>query len=765
MGIPVSQSLIECRGEMAGRKMLLGLRNRPKPFPLDFCFYLLGVISFVGFLLPPANAVAAPGNRASRSDAGETHPINVRDVLSVREIDSQVISSDGRKIAFVVKDAQISTNDYKYTLFVIPTAGVGEGKDTSSDSTHQEKMVLSGKEMSNVRWAPGNNAIDYLAEGKVWEVNEAGGNPRQLFTESEGISEFDWSPDGNLLAFISSATPDEKETADAAARGIVFRDDVTFDFWRFVTRSWISKPSRIWIFHPGDSKITQLMEEEGSIQFAPGLSISGITWSPDSKSIAVTYNTSASTSKDAAVGFDSGIGVIAVDGGKLNPLPFTHSYQISPSWSPDSRSIAYVSEVETDTPRAGFRGTLLSQPLGEDHPHELTPGMEIRSDARIWWKPGGKEILFANVNRQGATLYEVSAEGGKPMKAAKSDAYLSAFSLSSDRSMGACVLEDSMKAPELASISLSDGKVTPLTSLNAAFQHIELGQVSRINWTNKFGIDTFGYLIKPIGYQQGTRYPLLIISYGFHGSFLTQAEWISSYPAQPFAANGFAVLLLTQPKEFGWSYGNFEQFGFDRDYNALASIEAAVQYLDAMGIADPKRAGIMGWSYGSELTNLAITHSHTFAAASAGSGGANNPGEYWLFGGPFKHYIEGTMGGSPYGNYDKRFDDLSTVKQAERVTTPLLIESSPGEMLGSLEFYTKLKRLDKPVQMVIYPDEGHIYSQPVHRIASMQRNLDWFRFWLQSYEDPAPDKREQYSQWEMLREDMTKKTAVAQQGK
>jgi dipeptidyl aminopeptidase/acylaminoacyl peptidase len=725
---------------------------------------LLVVFSLAFSLAEPANGTAALASRANRLDTGDTHPINIRDVLSVREIDSQVISSDGREIAYVVKDAQISSNDYKYTLFVIPTAGVGAGKASSADSARQEKELISAKAMSNVRWVPGNNAVDYLAEGKVWEVNLSGGSPQKVLTEAENISEFEWSPDGHLLAFISSGSPSEKETADAAAKGIVFRDDVTFDFWRFVTRSWISVPSRISIFHPGDGKITQLMEEEGSVQFAPGLSISGITWSPDSKSIAVTYNTSASTSKDAAVAFDSGIGVIPVEGGKLSPLPLTHSYQISPSWSPDGRSIAYVGEVETDIPRAGFRGTLLVQPLGEDHPRELTPGMEIRSDARIWWKADGKGILFANVNRQGATLYEVPAEGGKAMKAAKTEAYLSAFSISADRSIGACILEDSMKAPELASISLNDGTVTPLTTLNAAFQHIELGQVSKINWTNKFGIDTFGYLIKPIGYQQGTRYPLLIISYGFHGSFLTQAEWISSYPAQPFAANGFAVLLLTQPKEFGWSYGNFEQFGFDRDYNALASIEAAVQYLDNMGIADPKRAGIMGWSYGSELTNLAITHSHTFAAASAGSGGANNPGEYWLFGGPFQHYIEGTMGGSPYGNYDKRFDDLSTVKQAEGVTTPLLIESSPGEMLGSLEFYSKLKRLGKPVQMVIYPDEGHIYSQPVHRIASMQRNLDWFRFWLQSFEDPSPDKREQYSQWEMLREDMRKKTAVDQQG-
>ncbi len=702
--------------------------------------------------------LAAPGVNWPTPRA-DKRPITVKDVLSVREIESQMISPEGQNVAFVVKDAQIATNDYKYTLFVIPVTGPG----SASADTAQPKELVSLKGISNVRWAPGNKAIDYAAEGKVWEVNAAGGTPQILFSHDESISEFEWSPDGNSLAFISAGSATDKETADAAAKGIVFDDEVTFDFWRFVNKSWISKPSRIWLFHPAEKKITPLMEKEGSIQFAPGLSISGIEWAPNSKSIAVTYSTSASTSADAAVGFDSGVGVIAVDGGKLVPLPSTNSFQSSPSWSPDSQTIVYVGEVPTSKPRAGYRETLLAQKLGEEHPRELTPDLEVRSDAQIWWKPDGKTVLFSTVNREEATLYEVAAEGGKATKVAKTNNYLSKFSFSADRSLGVCVSEGSMKAPELASISTSGGQVADLTRLNASFSQIELGQVSKINWTNKFGIDTFGYLIKPIGYEQGKRYPLLIILYGFHGSFLTQAEWISSYPAQPFAANGFAVLLMTQPKEYGWSWGNFEQFGFDRDYNALASIEAAVQHLDKMGIADPKRAGIMGWSYGSELTNLAITHSHTFAAASAGSGGANNPGDYWLIGGPFKHYLEGTMGGSPYGKYDKGFDDLSTVNRAADMTTPLLIESNPSEMLIGLEFYTKLKRLGKPVQMVIYPDEGHIYSQPVHRIASMQRNLDWFRFWLQGYEDPSAEKREQYSQWQALKE-ASKKTneAVAQ---
>jgi dipeptidyl aminopeptidase/acylaminoacyl peptidase len=164
----------------------------------------------------------------------------------------------------------------------------------------------------------------------------------------------------------------------------------------------------------------------------------------------------------------------------------------------------------------------------------------------------------------------------------------------------------------------------------------------------------------------------------------------------------------------------------------------------------------MGWSYGSELTNLTLTHNKVFAAASASSGGANNPGEYWLSGEPFQHYIEGTMGGSPYGEYDKRFDELSTVRQAHRVSAPLLIEAAAQEMLHSLEFYSALRGLGKPVELVIYPDEGHIYSQPKHRLASMERNLDWFSYWLLGRTDPDPLKHEQYARWAAMKAKLAK---------
>jgi len=679
-------------------------------------------------------------------------PITLEDIVNRRDISEQEMAPDGKTIAVVMKDADITGNTYHMSLYTVSTA------------TGDPQLVLKTESISNLRWKPDGKVITFLGtEGKasqIQQVSPAGGKASRLFIHSENISSFEWSPDGRTIALVSSEPVTANETEAAANKGIYYDDHVAFPVWVFVIRSWVKIPSKVWLRDLAAQTSRKLWEQPASINsHFQTTSISKLVWSPDGKRIAAQMNAPISSSKNAAVAFNSHIAVISAATGEITFLESESGIAVQPSWSGDGRSLAFISETDTQgKPRDGFTWTIMVEDLGGDQPpRALAPEVPIASNAMLWWSRDGKSILFGVNSRNHIGFESIPAAGGTMTHLSTTADHISEFSLSSDQSKVSCIIQSPMKAPEIGVLSLPSGEVKRLTHFNAAFDQIALGEVSSLTWANKYGYETNGYLIKPTGYVSGTKYPLLIIVYGFHGTFITDAEWITSYPAQAFAADGFAVLMMNQPREYGWRRGNFDQFLFDRDENALASIAAGIDKVAEMGIADPHHTGMMGWSYGSELTNLAMTRTKLFAAASASGGGAYNPGEYWLLGQPFQYYMEGIMGGSPYGKYDHKYDELSTAAHAERVTSPLLIEAPISEMLFSLEFYTALRRLGKPVEFVVYPDEGHIYQQPKHRLASMQRNLDWFNFWLQQKENPDPDKKEQYARWRELADKISAK--------
>src|SRR5207248_69092 len=110
--------------------------------------------------------------------------------------------------------------------------------------------------------------------------------------------------------------------------------------------------------------------------------------------------------------------------------------------------------------------------------------------------------------------------------------------------------------------------------INPQLQNVVVSVPVELRWTNSYGIETNGYLIRPFGYQSGRRYPLLVITYGFGGGYVTDAEGLSSYPAQVFARDGFVVLMANFPRYDDWSGRSFARGSVAWGYSPLASVEA-----------------------------------------------------------------------------------------------------------------------------------------------------------------------------------------------
>ena len=171
-----------------------------------------------------------------------------------------------------------------------------------------------------------------------------------------------------------------------------------------------------------------------------------------------------------------------------------------------------------------------------------------------------------------------------------------------------------------------------------------------------------------------------------------------------------------------------------------------------MGIIDPARVGISGLSFGASLVDYGISHTNLFRAAIESGGGAWDPYEYFIGPDKIRAYYMNMYGlGPPDGESTAQWQRVSTSLNAQRILSPLLVNTADSEYMGDMQLITTLRRSNKPVEMFIYVDELHEKNQPKHRYEIYERNLDWFNFWLRDAEDVDSAKAEQYKRWRELK--------------
>ena len=158
---------------------------------------------------------------------------------------------------------------------------------------------------------------------------------------------------------------------------------------------------------------------------------------------------------------------------------------------------------------------------------------------------------------------------------------------------------------------------------------------------------------------------------------------------------------------------------------------AGVDQVIEMGVADPDRLGVMGWSYGGYMTSWIITQTNRFKAASVGAGVTN------LMSFTGTSDVPGFVPDYFSGEYWETFEEWrshSAMFQVGGVKTPTLIQLGERDVRVPVsqgyEFYNALKRQNVPVKMVVYPRQPHGIREPKLQVDAMHRNLEWFDRWL-----------------------------------
>jgi dipeptidyl aminopeptidase/acylaminoacyl peptidase len=309
-------------------------------------------------------------------------------------------------------------------------------------------------------------------------------------------------------------------------------------------------------------------------------------------------------------------------------------------------------------------------------------------------------------------------------------------------------VKESFNEPPLL-IASNEGKSRTLWDPNPQLKNIEMGQATVYRWMDTEGRQWKGGLYKPIGYIAGRRYPLVIQTHGFsEDQFRPSGIFPTAFAAQALAASGIMVLQIVA--EDGTQLDQCT--GMEEGPCGISILESGANQLVKDGLVDSKKIGAIGFSRTvfQIMEQLTMGSLH-LQAASITDGVMFDYFQYMQMPERMSREVDATIGAAPFGNGLQQWLRRSPGFNLDRVTTPLLVNAEGrDDILFMWEPYAALRYLKKPVDLILLNTDEHVLTNPAVRTASQQGSVDWFRFWLEGYEDPDPAKADQYKRWRVL---------------
>ncbi|MFC5862182.1 hypothetical protein ACFPT7_07750 [Acidicapsa dinghuensis] len=468
-------------------------------------------------------------------------------------------------------------------------------------------------------------------------------------------------------------------------------------------------------------------------------------------------------SEYAAIDLKRGIVTLLTDGPTALRAGWWANFA-PPAWSSDGQWIilpgAFVPNGSNDdTPpcvavrELSAKGSLQCVvPLKRNLSHGFEP--EYKRILSVKFEPGRNDRIDISylafegtAARDGFMTYQKDATGNWRVE---SDAPIphSASSLRIEVKMGFD------EPPTLVGEDTKTGITKVIWDPNPQLRDIALGKVSPYRWNDETGRAWSALLYTPINYVVGKRYPLVIQNHGFdERRFSPSGGFPSAFVAQELAGAGIMVLQMRDCAGRGTPQ--------ELPCNVMG-YESAVAQLSHSGLVDPQNVGIIGFSRTVSYVLAALSTSTLhFKAASVYDGinlgyfqqVANMGATAW------EDQISSMIGALPYGPGLYDWIARSPEFNLDKVTTPTRIVARGA--LGSIamwEPYALLREMGRPVEFLQLQTNEHVITDPAIRLAAQGGNVDWFRYWLQGYEDPDPTKAEEYRRWRDIRKASANRT-------
>ncbi len=670
--------------------------------------------------------------------AQKTASVSFEKWISLKGVGGPVISPDGKTIIYSVGSTDWANNTYDNELWM------ARDGQTPVQLTRTSKASSTG-----AAFTPDGKYVSFLAnrgeKTQLYIISIMGGEAIQVTNDADGISNYDWSPDGTRIVYSKPQT-DSKQEKNTKER-----------FGAFGVEGEEYKQNHLWILNfsydsvflagqlpcytekKDSSKTSGVKTSECfSLPVAKQLTegnftAGGFSWCPDGKQIA--FNRQSDPLILSSISAD--IVLIDADTKKMTTIISNPTGDFFNRWSPDGSAFVYGSAVNDSVTNYFKNNHLFIYDLKTKNSLEIAKDIDENKSVAAWSKAG---LFLTALEKTKQKLYSVDLKTG----AAK------AVPLALDLPGGLSFSKNS-DAIAVAGRNYNDLNEIYLWRLNQPLQQISNSSLQIkdwntpinevIQWKSKDGAMIEGVLLKPKNYDAKKKYPLLVVIHGGPtGIDLPDPVPTYVYPIMQWVEKGAVVLRVN----YRGSAGYGEKF---RSLNVgnlgvgdMWDVVSGVEYLNSKGVIDTSRMGCMGWSQGGYISAFLTTNTNMFKAISVGAG-ISNWVTYYVNTDitPFtRQYLEAT----PWKNMNI-YLKTSPMTNINKASTPTLIQHGEFDkrvpIPNAYELYRGLQDRGITSKLIVYKGFGHGINKPKERLAAVWHNWQWFNHYVfGEKEEPMP---------------------------
>jgi dipeptidyl aminopeptidase/acylaminoacyl peptidase len=703
----------------------------------------------------------------SAQTADARRPMTFLDMQQMRQIGSPTPSPDGRWMLYTLSTADWKEAKRQTDIYLV---SLQQGLPSTRQMTYTKE-----KNETSPQWARDGSAFLFLSNreapesastrNQVYLMRPDGGEAQRITDAKEGVSDFAVSKDGKWLVFRSGKSGEEQlhrlpiQGIHTAAVEQITKHPTGVASWQWAPdsgriyfvapdstdadeklrrekkftvniRNMETPISSLWKLDLDPRKTTRLTEDSG-------YSVTAVEVSGDGKWVGFRGQSSNRYERNiTAENLYSDAYLLETATGTIERL--TKNIEVgesAPRFSPDSQWVAFSAPDDMDK-YSMANGRVYLRPVTSRGKPFRKLGGTFDGDVTIgfWSKDGGTIYFNEGVRATNQVLaLDIERNTVKPITHEKGS-----LTVNRDEDSGVILVtySDGDEPPTTFTVRSLEQLATrsawtALTDGNPQIRTFALGDQEEITWKSKDGTMVGGVLVKPVGFRQGQRYPLIVAIHGGPAG-ADVLGFNGGYGSQVYAGAGYVVL---RPNYRGsTNYGQKHKTDIVGNYFAPGydDIMSGVDYLIAQGIADPDRMGALGWSAGGHWSNWILTQTNRFKAISSGAGTANWISMYAQSDVQRnrQYYLGNKL---PYDDFDAYWNQ-SPLKYIKNAKTPTMIHVVEGDPRvpspQSIELHMALKQLGVPTELFMYPGNTHGIPDTRNQLVKAVSEMAWMDYYV-----------------------------------